>query len=759
MESSSACLTIHRCFASCCIISSVYPSHRSMRLCTTSLCAGNRMKREVNKLYKCLEIEIDGIFAMMLLLKKKKYAALKVVDIDAPLVPLPPTTPGAGAGAGSSSAVVPSIPLPKTSREVKGVDMVRRDWCGLSRQLGDKVLDIILSGREREDVVDSIHGLLTAVSTDMREGKVPLEAFVITKGLNKSPDDYPDANGQPHVQVAKALLKRGRPVNVGDHVPYVICQEPIGTVDLGVTTGGPQSTSPVPSSAAGASGAGAPSPSSPGGLQPMGISASSASAASALPQNQSGSLSPAAVSPSSSPATSPASSPQQSGGAGAAATVAATPAPSSSSSAAAAAAAGPASPASPSTSSPTQPPPSSTSPSGAAGAPKPTSSSSSIVQRAYHPDDVKRAAGRLHVDLEWYLSNQILPPIARLCEPIEGTSQARIAEVLGLDSSRFNRLVGLGGGSGAGREEELGTQPFSTLPDEERFKGCDPLLVKCLKCGSEAPFPGVYGPMPPQPGAAAATGAAADLVRSGLHCTKPGCNGFWGSRDGPAPPKSYVAVDTCAARLQNAVTLAVRRNLAMLQAGWSCCEDGLCATRTRGMSTRKAGYACVRRGCNNTVRAEYDATSAHRQLQYYASLFDAARTMKKREKTGQTAPGLTDPHRKVFDVCLAEVERHLHHSAHHSVNEVSLFASIVSKTNVEARMRLKIEDRRHPVLRMMSEGVSAPQSSTGWRHGSSLPRAAAAAAGWVRDNLQGGAGSSRAGSGGARAVRQRTGDE
>lgn len=38
------------------------------------------MKQEVNKLYKKLEIEIDGVFKTMLLLKKKKYAALAIVE-------------------------------------------------------------------------------------------------------------------------------------------------------------------------------------------------------------------------------------------------------------------------------------------------------------------------------------------------------------------------------------------------------------------------------------------------------------------------------------------------------------------------------------------------------------------------------------------------------------------------------------------------------------------------------------------------------
>jgi len=39
---------------------------------------GAEVKRQVNKRYRMLEIEIDGIFKCMLLLKKKKYAAVKL---------------------------------------------------------------------------------------------------------------------------------------------------------------------------------------------------------------------------------------------------------------------------------------------------------------------------------------------------------------------------------------------------------------------------------------------------------------------------------------------------------------------------------------------------------------------------------------------------------------------------------------------------------------------------------------------------------
>ena len=77
------------------------------------------LKREVNKHYRCMEIDIDGVMKSMLLLKKKKYAALMVEE----------------AKDGTLS----------TTRETKGLDLVRRDWCTLSRSAGSQVLVLILS--------------------------------------------------------------------------------------------------------------------------------------------------------------------------------------------------------------------------------------------------------------------------------------------------------------------------------------------------------------------------------------------------------------------------------------------------------------------------------------------------------------------------------------------------------------------------------------------------------------------------------------
>lgn len=48
--------------------------------------------------------------------------------------------------------------------EQKGLDIVRRDWCPLSKDVGNFVLARILSGQPQEEVVDAIHLHLQEVS-------------------------------------------------------------------------------------------------------------------------------------------------------------------------------------------------------------------------------------------------------------------------------------------------------------------------------------------------------------------------------------------------------------------------------------------------------------------------------------------------------------------------------------------------------------------------------------------------------------------
>ena len=116
---------------------------------------GQMVKKEINNLYKLLEIEQDGVFKTMLLLKKKKYAALLIKETVGP----------------NGEKMI------STEKEVKGLDLVRRDWAQLSKKTGHKVLNYILSGKPCEEVVEGIHETLENL------GKTPSRHSCCTSNL------------------------------------------------------------------------------------------------------------------------------------------------------------------------------------------------------------------------------------------------------------------------------------------------------------------------------------------------------------------------------------------------------------------------------------------------------------------------------------------------------------------------------------------------------------------------------------------------
>lgn len=109
-------------------------------------------------------------------------------------------------GASSLRSLIPFLQIV----EQKGLDIVRRDWCPLSKDAGNFALDQILSGQPKEDVVNAVHAKLAEVKEKMEQGLIALHKFVITKQLTKKPSDYPDAQNQPHVQVALRRIKQSK---------------------------------------------------------------------------------------------------------------------------------------------------------------------------------------------------------------------------------------------------------------------------------------------------------------------------------------------------------------------------------------------------------------------------------------------------------------------------------------------------------------------------------------------------------------------
>lgn len=161
---------------------------------------GRKIMREVNNRYKKVELDIDGVFRYLLLLQKKKYAAVTMTKLPNGQIQL--------------------------AQEHKGLDIVRRDWCPLACDTGKKVLDILLCDQEGKTRIEQIEQVLQNVAKSVKEATAPLSSFVITKQLSKNPDAYPDKKQLSHVIVALRLNKAGgRMWKAGDTLPYVICED------------------------------------------------------------------------------------------------------------------------------------------------------------------------------------------------------------------------------------------------------------------------------------------------------------------------------------------------------------------------------------------------------------------------------------------------------------------------------------------------------------------------------------------------------
>eukprot|EP00177_Eucheuma_denticulatum_P001429 GFKZ01002578.1.p1 GENE.GFKZ01002578.1~~GFKZ01002578.1.p1 ORF type:complete len:1531 (+),score=264.94 GFKZ01002578.1:285-4877(+) len=375
---------------------------------------GAELKRDVNKKYRTLEIEIDAIYKKMLLLKKKKYAALKVVD---------PTNPD------------------KVVREVKGLDLVRHDWCDLSHEASEYFLSEIFKGQSEniEEAIGNVTTFLSNLADNVNNNKNALAKYVITRSLTKRPQDYPDGVSLPHVAVALRLTKKlNRSIKPGDYIKYVVCLPP--------------------------------------------------------------------------------------------------------------------------------------------GDAKYESGSKGIAQRSYHPDEVNNPESKLVVDAKYYLENQVLPPIIRLCDPIESVEISRIATSLGLDGRRYERKEYSEGMDGS--MLALGPQSAS-----EKFQNVDTVSIPCLKCGHVTELEGVKF---------RATGKA--VKSSGLECFK--CHTRF--------PQTL---------LINSITLSLRKwkrkyYTAPLVLGG---DDGTRRRETRNISM----------GGNATqIRREFDEAWLYKQLRYVRYLVD-----------------------------------------------------------------------------------------------------------------------------------------
>ena len=108
--------------------------------------------------------------------------------------------------------------------KVRGMETVRRDWCGLTSKTLKTCLELVLKEGKVEEAVEHVRSVVLRLQNlDLSLDPAILEELTLTRRYTKSSGSY--KNKQPHIQLVEKIRERGGSVpGVGDRVPFVIVQ-------------------------------------------------------------------------------------------------------------------------------------------------------------------------------------------------------------------------------------------------------------------------------------------------------------------------------------------------------------------------------------------------------------------------------------------------------------------------------------------------------------------------------------------------------
>ncbi|ONH68414.1 DNA polymerase alpha catalytic subunit A [Cyberlindnera fabianii] len=433
---------------------------------------GEDFKIKVNERYRLLEIDIDNVFRRLLLHAKKKYAAMNVTFDKA----------------GNETQTL----------EVKGLDMRRREYCPLSKEVSEYVLNKVLSDEEPEDALNEVYAYLTELTKKVKENQIPAPKFKINTKLSKDPKAYPGGKNMPAVQVALRLREQGKVINAGTVITFVITD----------------------------------------------------------------------------------------------------------------------------------------------------SEGSTPAERARALAEVLAKNSNMKPDPKYYLEKQILAPVERLLDRIDGIDLARLSESLGIEYRRTYQHR-------AGDSSDI-LQPLeSTISDAERFKSSVPLKINC-HCGASFKFGGIV--------------ASHDYMMTfnGVQCKK--CS------------KTLSCL-----QLSSQLERTIRGFISQYYQGVVACDDSTCGMTTKQISVY--GKRCLNHGCKGVMRYKYSDKDLYNQLLYFDSLFDVEKNKSQKIKPlydpeDKTKPeplikgqidALSEQNRDLFEVQKGVVQRYLSDCGRRYVNMASIF--------------------------------------------------------------------------------------
>jgi len=100
--------------------------------------------------------------------------------------------------------------------KIRGFETVRRDWCGLSRKLQDKVLRKVLKDGNEKAALKLVRDIVDR----LKSRDVEMEDLMIKTKLKRDVEDYV-AQG-PHVAAARKMIEGGAKVGAGTYVEYFV---------------------------------------------------------------------------------------------------------------------------------------------------------------------------------------------------------------------------------------------------------------------------------------------------------------------------------------------------------------------------------------------------------------------------------------------------------------------------------------------------------------------------------------------------------
>lgn len=103
--------------------------------------------------------------------------------------------------------------------KIRGFELVRRDWSAVAKTTQRRVLEAILREGSKERAVAIVREMVE----QLRSGKVPLSDLAIYTQLKKDPSNYDILS--PELSAAQKAIKRGKPIERGSIIGYVITRK------------------------------------------------------------------------------------------------------------------------------------------------------------------------------------------------------------------------------------------------------------------------------------------------------------------------------------------------------------------------------------------------------------------------------------------------------------------------------------------------------------------------------------------------------